>query len=325
MQCVPDAPPPPASAPEPPASAPEPVASAPEPPASHPPDLKKRIADAAKDCKALADIARTEPKLQGSGAEAQALKKQIDQSLAQNCVKEAKNMCPGVRPKELAPEMAIVFDASGSMNFGVEVSEAQIRESGQAAALEGMMRQLGLPGGLGGNNSVLERLTREPKRITVARRATLGVVERAPSDMNIGLVMVDQCPAARPIGMFPPSQRGALLAQVQGIQPRAGTPLADGINKAGQMVDGVKREALIVVVSDGTESCGQDPCAVAAALKRAKPLVKINVVDITGTGAGNCVAQLTGGKVFTARRAEEVVEMTNRAAQDAMGPGNCKR
>ena len=114
------------------------------------------------------------------------------------------------------------------------------------------------------------------------------------------------------------------MGQIQGIEPRAGTPLADGIAKGGQLVDGVTREALIVVVSDGVESCGRDPCAEAAALKRAKPLLKINVVDITGTGAGNCVAQITGGKVFTARNADEVVAMTNRAAQDAMGPANCK-
>jgi hypothetical protein len=60
-------------------------------------------------------------------------------------------------------------------------------------------------------------------------------------------------------------------------------------------------------------------------LKRAKPHLKINVVDITGTGAGNCVAQATGGKVYTARNADEVVAMTERAAREAMGPEGCKR
>lgn len=332
QQCVPDAPPPPASAPEPqpapaPASAPEPP-----PPASQPaPDpldaLKQRISSAGKNCDKLADMLKSEPLLKGAGADASALKQQMLRTMEQNCrdkaIREAKNLCPGQRPKELVPETALVFDASGSMNFSLDATEQQIRQMGQAATVEGMMRQLGM-GGLGGA-SPMAVLTREPRRITVAKRAALSVVQRLPSDMSVGLVMVEQCPQARSVGMFPPGQRASVLGQIQGIEPRQGTPLADGIAKAGRLVDGVKREAIIVVVSDGTESCGQDPCAVAAALKREKPYLKINVVDITGTGAGNCVAQATGGRVFTARNADEVVAQMNRASQDAMGAANCKR
>jgi hypothetical protein len=328
QQCVPDPAPPPASAPAAePASAPEPP-----PPASQPaPDpldaLKQRISSAGKNCDKLAEMLKSEPLLKGSGADASTLKQQMLRTMEQNCrdkaIREARNLCPGQRPKDLVPETALVFDASGSMNFSLDVNEQQIRQMGQAATVESMMRQLGM-GGMGGA-SPMAALTREPRRITVAKRAALSVVQRLPSDMSVGLVMVDQCPQARSIGMFPPGQRGSVLSQIQGIEPRQGTPLADGIAKAGRLVDGVKREAIIVVVSDGTESCGQDPCAVAAALKREKPYLKINVVDITGTGAGNCVAQATGGKVFTARNADEVVAQMNRASQDAMGGANCKR
>jgi hypothetical protein len=326
MQCVPDPVPPAASAPEPVASAPEP-----EPPASQPPpnpreDLKERIADAGKDCKALAAMLKDEPLLKGNSAEATALKQQIIGTMAKNCreeaIKQAKNMCPGQRPKELAPDMAIVFDASGSMDFSVDVSDAQIKQQAGQAAAEALMRQFGL-GGLGGGGA-LDRFKREPKRITVAKRAALGVAQRLPSDMNIGLVQVEDCPNARTVGMYGPGQRGSLMGQIQGIQPRGGTPLADGIAKGGALVDGVTKDSTIVVISDGVESCGRDPCAVAAALKRAKPRLKINVVDITGTGAGNCAAQITGGRVFTARNAAEVVEQMNRATQDAMAPANCK-
>jgi hypothetical protein len=338
MQCVPEPAPPAASAPPPPpppepqpASAPEPQpASAPEP-AKPPPvkpldALKKRIADAGTNCDALGKLLDGEPMLKGNDAQAAALKQQIVRTMGSKCrdraIREAKNLCPGQRPPELAPEMALVFDASGSMNYSLDASEREIAQFEQQHQIEQMMRQFGLgrmPGGIG-----LERITREPRRISVARRATHSVVQRLPSDMSVGLVMVDECPAARPVGRFAPAQRGALLGQIEGIQPRAGTPLADGIAKAGQMVDGVGRDALMVVVSDGVESCGQDPCAVAAALHRAKPRLKINVVDITGTGAGNCVASATGGKVFTANNANELVAMTERATSEAMGPDKCK-
>ncbi|MEE4463160.1 hypothetical protein V2S84_13815, partial [Azotobacter chroococcum] len=99
---------------------------------------------------------------------------------------------------------------------------------------------------------------------------------------------------------------------------------ADGVAKAGQMLDGVNRESVMVVVSDGEESCHQDPCAVARDLARRKPHLKINVVDIAGTGAGNCLAQATGGRVFNARNAGELAAMTRQAAQDVLPPAHCR-
>ena len=59
-----------------------------------------------------------------------ALKKQISQTLEKNCkeklIKEAKNLCPNERPKELAPELIIVFDASGSMDLSLMASTKEL-------------------------------------------------------------------------------------------------------------------------------------------------------------------------------------------------------
>lgn len=263
-----------------------------------------------------------EPLLQGAASpRTDALKQQLIANMAENCkeklIQQAKNLCPGQRPPELAPEMVIVFDASGSMDYSLDASEAQIQQAQGAMERAGPLGALLL-------GPAMQALHREPKRITSAKQATLAVVQKVPSDANIGLVLVDECPAARSQGYYAPAQRGSLVSRIQGIAPRQGTPLADGIAKAGQMLDGVNRESLMLVVSDGRESCGGDPCAQAAALARAKPHLRINVVDITGTGAGNCVASATGGKVFTARNAEEVASMMKQAAAEAMGPANCK-
>jgi hypothetical protein len=61
----------------------------------------------------------------------------------------------------------------------------------------------------------------------------------------------------------------------------------------------------MLVESDDPESCRQAPCTLAQALARSTLHLKINVVDILGTGAGNCLAAATGGKVFTARNVGE--------------------
>lgn len=325
FQCV--RPPAPAEepAPQPPAPEPEPE---PEPPIPDPlADLRRKVQAAGNNCESL-QAALKDKALVGEDAQVTELRRDVTERLQTHCkeklIREAKNLCPGQRPKELAPELALVFDASGSMRYGLSVSPRDLQRA-PAELMQEMLRQLGGASG-GGGGFDPQRLTREPTRMTAAKQAAISLVQRAPSDANIGLVRVEgqQC-SARSAGFYAPARRGQLIGELQGLQADGGTPLADGVAKGGQMLDGVQREALMVVISDGAESCGRDPCAVARQLKQAKPYLKINVVDITGTGGANCLAQITGGRVFTARSADEVAAMTREASREAMGPANCPR
>jgi hypothetical protein len=274
---------------------------------------------------ALQRMLQDEPLLAGADARAAALKREIAATVAGSAcrdrlIQEAKNLCPGERPQELAPELVIVFDASGSMNYSLlatpeDIQIAQHLEELVARDPSGLLKaMMGAP---------QDRVFREPRRITSAKEAATTVVRKAPSDANIGLVMIEDCPAARSAGFFPPANRAALLSLIGSIQPVRGTPLADGVRRGGLMLDGVQRESIMLVVSDGVEGCGQDPCAIAKALARDKPHLRINVVDIMGTGAGNCLAEATRGKVYTARNASEIELMTSQAAADAMAPADC--
>lgn len=232
-------------------------------------------------------------------------------------------LCPGERPAEKSPQLALVFDASRSMAWGLDTTESDEANFDRIPALA-LLEQLA--GQRGAATEAQARLTGKPDRLTLARAAAVTLVRNAPADVDIGLVVLeDDCPSARSYGFVPPSRRPALVSKVQSIQATGATPLADGVQRAGMMVDGVDREALIVVVSDGTESCKGDPCAVAAALARAKPQLRINVVDILGKGAGNCLAAATRGRVFPAHNAAEVTSMMRRATANALAPDSCKR
>ncbi|KXU38621.1 hypothetical protein AXE65_00200 [Ventosimonas gracilis] len=308
--------------PEPPVELPPP----PEPPKPLPPPdplakLRERIKQAGNDCKALQQLQKDEPLLK----ENRELSAQVTQKLLQHCkeqmISKAKDLCPEERPPELAPEMVIVFDASGSMDISMLATPEEIQKAsavqGAADLLTGILLGSRAP-------NTMQHIFREPKRITTARQATVALVEQLPKDVNAGLVLVERCPGARSVGFFPPAQRGQLLRRLKGVVPMEGTPLADGISRAGAMLDGVSRESVMLVVSDGEESCNQDPCAVARDLARRKPYLKINVVDILGTGAGNCLAAATGGQVFTASNVNELQLMTRQAAQDVLAPAHCR-
>jgi hexokinase len=101
--------------------------------------------------------------------------------------------------------------------------------------------------------------------------------------------------------------------------------LADGLLQGGELADGVTRQSTILLVSDGEENCGGDPCFVARNLKRQKPHLKINVIDIGGTGAANCAAELTGGKVYTVSNVKELNLAVERATQETLGPAHCAK
>jgi len=313
-----------------PAPPPEPEPEPAPPPEPDPIDLLgERVKAAGKDCVALQRMLNREPLFKEAAADPRvaALRKDMDATLAGACkeelIKQAKNMCPGDRPKELAPEMAIVFDTSGSMNFSMLTSKADLQrfENMRAQAQQNPLAALMIIGQL----QQMERdIMREPKRMSVAKQAAIGVVRRIPSDVGIGLVLVGDCPNAQSLGFFPPAQHPNLRGRIGSLSPNGGTPLADGVRRAGALLDGRNKESLMVVISDGEESCNGDPCAVARQLAQSKPNLKINVVDILGTGAGNCLAQATGGQVFTARNVNEMNVMLEKAAKDAIGPGNCK-
>lgn len=232
-------------------------------------------------------------------------------------------LCPGDRPAEQSPQLALVFDASRSMAWGLHTTASDEENFNQ---IPGLALLEGLTGRRGPATAANERLNAKPDRLSLAKAASVSMVRNVPTDVDIGLVVLeDDCPSARSYGFVPPSQRGALISKIQRIEATGATPLADGLEKAGRMVDGVKREALIVVVSDGSEACKRDPCAVAAALARAKPKLRINVVDILGKGAGNCLAAATKGKVFTASKAADVTTMMDRATSNALAPDSCQR
>jgi len=307
--------------PEPPVEPPP----APEPPP--PPDplekLRERIKQAGNDCKALQQLQKNEPLLKKN----QALSKQVTQKLLQHCkaqmISQAKDLCPEERPPELAPEMVIVFDASGSMDISLLATPEEIQKASAMQGAADLFTGI-LLGSRAPSTPGMQQVFREPKRITAAKQATTAVVEQLPKDVSAGLVLVERCPGARSIGFFSSAQRGQLLRRLKGVVPMEGTPLADGIARAGALLDGVNRESVMLVVSDGEESCNQDPCAVARDLARRKPHLKINVVDILGTGAGNCLAAATGGKVFTANNVSDLQLMTKQAAKDVLPPAHCR-
>jgi Ca-activated chloride channel family protein len=103
-----------------------------------------------------------------------------------------------------------------------------------------------------------------------------------------------------------------LLNIISGIDPRGRTPLTESVRLAAETLDYTKRDAVVVLLTDGEETCGGDPCKTAALLKLDSPNLTIHVVgyrDEQGTYfKARCMADETGGKYFSVSTEDELVD-----------------
>lgn len=215
--------------------------------------------------------------------------------------KPVKQLCPAQRTPQQAPEVVLVVDGSGSMAISMDATAEELFYAR--------------------NNVEVPTLFREPQRISVARSSAKQLIDAIPKDMNISLVTALNCGRVESTSPFSFGQRGALKAQISQIKPDDKTPLAAALARAGEMVDGVNRDAIILLISDGEETCNGNPCEVARELKSRKPRLQVNVVDIMNTGAANCVAQSTDGRVYPVNSTNEFKAAMNKAISEYIPKG----
>lgn len=225
--------------------------------------------------------------------------------------------CPPPREPWEAPEVVMVFDVSGSMGLPVDVPPRTIdalqsrAQRGDVQAIEELTRMMNNTGsGL--------------RYIDHAKQAVNDMITNLPKDVDAGLILFGQCDGTVNNNFYSSEQRGAMIAVVNALQPQDGSPLARAVERAGNMINGTIKDSVIVVISDGYDSCGGDACAVAEAIAQAKPDVRINVVDIGGTGAGDCMADATGGKAMTVDNMEDFDRVVAQAAGQA-APAHCTK
>lgn len=182
-----------------------------------------------------------------------------------------------------APEVVMIIDASGSM-----------REP------------------FGGATSRLE----------AAKRASGQMIRALPPDVDVGLVDFSACGKVRRDRFYSANERGQLTGEIDRLTPQQGTPLAEAISRAGTIA-GKVNDNILVVVSDGDDSCGGDPCAAARTARAAKPNLTINVIDLSTSPRDRqvleCVARAGGGKLL---RPGDTLDL-NQKMKEAAGPANC--
>ena len=164
-------------------------------------------------------------------------------------------------------------------------------------------------------------------KIVIARRVLGGLVDGLEDGADVGVVAYghrregdcDDIETVVPIG---PLDKAAVKATVDGLNPKGKTPLTRSINQAFEALEGIEGGASIILVSDGLDTCGGDPCGAVRAAKEMGLDFRLHVVgfDVAGedTSQLECAAQAGEGLFLSAENADELSAALDTAV--AMAP-----
>ncbi|MCV6596474.1 MAG: VWA domain-containing protein [Mangrovicoccus sp.] len=166
-------------------------------------------------------------------------------------------------------------------------------------------------------------------RIFDARRAMRQVMPDIALHRRLGLIIYGpgQGGACENIDLrFPPLPRadGPIIEAVDGLEPDGRTPLTEAVRQAAGALDPAAQSSTIVLVTDGKETCGGAPCALAAQLAAERPGLTVHVIGFKmrgdyfswdrqdpgytdGQSATRCLADHTGGRYVDAETLDELV------------------
>ena len=135
-------------------------------------------------------------------------------------------------------------------------------------------------------------------KMEAARRAARRFLETLPPGVEVGLVVFGHrgsprdagraasCAAAEAVVPLSPAGRAAALSAVDGLRPVGWTPLAAAMRAAAAQFRPaeVPGEQLLLVISDGIETCGGNPAAVAREISEGSTRAAVDIIgfDIPG-------------------------------------------
>jgi LCCL domain/von Willebrand factor type A domain len=163
------------------------------------------------------------------------------------------------------------------------------------------------------SGSMLRPVKGRPKD-AVARAVMADVLKALPSEVQVGLITFGHrrkrdctdLEVAAPIG----TERGAIAKRIASLKPQGETPLADAVRLAARQLEKYEGDASIVVVSDGKDECGGDPCAAAREAIAAGLHVRLHVVgfDVGRAEAEQlqCIAREGKGRYYSASDASQL-------------------
>ncbi len=157
------------------------------------------------------------------------------------------------------------------------------------------------------------------RKIDLAKKALASLIQALPSTSQVALRVyghrhsreLKNCEDSTLLVPLGPLNKAKLIEHVQTITPRGMTPLAYSLKQVLNDLGDTPGEKLVILVSDGNESCGGDPVAAVKALRQHGIDMRIEVVGLAVADAAakrllDTIATLTRGRYHAAKDVPEL-------------------
>jgi len=154
------------------------------------------------------------------------------------------------------------------------------------------------------------------RKIEAAKEVMAKVVPALPEEVKVGLTVYGHrrkgdCGDVEIMTPSDSTDRTGLLAKIKAISPKGMTPIAASVKMVAEELRSKEVETTIVLVSDGIETCDDDPCGVIKGLKGSGIKFILHVVgfgvDSKGEKQLTCLSEAGGGKYISAADANSLL------------------
>src|SRR5215204_6328517 len=188
---------------------------------------------------------------------------------------------------------------------------------------------------LDASGSMKARLPDGTTRIEAAKTAVGNLVGKLPVDARLALrVYGHQSPPQRrnceDTALLVPfdtaaNNKAAVLQASRSVEAQGYTPIAYVLKlAAGELAGEEATSRVVVLVSDGQETCGGDPCVAAKALADADAKLVVHAIGLAVDAAARfqlqCLASAARGTYFDAQTGGDLARMLGEAAEKAPAP-----
>ena len=171
--------------------------------------------------------------------------------------------------------------------------------------------------------------TGDQTRIVLAREAMRQTMPEIELYRRLGLVIygpggqAKSCDNVDPRFSPIPDAAQRIIGAVDTLKPDGNTPLTAAVRSAADALNYTEQPGVVVLVTDGRETCGGSPCALGAELAARAADLTVHVIgfqlqpDSKGHPSfrpsnevykADCLAEQTGGKTVTTETVNELVD-----------------
>jgi len=214
--------------------------------------------------------------------------------------------------------LALLLTIVGTTSILIAQEAAAQTESGTQVNVELILDSSG---------SMAEQTNTGESRIDAAKGVLNEVIEAIPEDrpeINVGFRVfghlgnnteagrAESCESSDLTVPISGVDKEALNEQVANYAPVGWTPIGLSLERAAGDFPAASDDVVnaIILVTDGLETCGRDPCAIATALKESDAAVSAYVgglgLDQEELRITGCIAENTGGQIVGAQNAQEL-------------------